>query len=211
MRSDGPRAVPAPARRTGDAMLHTEELMRVREAAVLFAARFDVAARQLLEEEIASSGARAGDTAVTMLFEILHLLGLRAEFDALAARCRTGPDGATPPAWGFPAQVAAPGTFELEGTIASPGALAGLVAHAHRRNTVAVDMGRVERIDFGFGAAFGQTLQVFHHQGKRVILANIAEVHAAMLESLGADHHVVLLRRRALARTIAAVELRVAA
>ena len=180
----------------GTTLLHTEALSSTREAAVLFAAKFDQAAEQLLRERLEPGGERSDRVAWVMLLEIFHALGRRDEFEALARRYRTAFGAPTPPAWGFPAQVSSPGTFHLKGTIASSGDLAGLVGHARARATVAIDMGQVERIDYGFAASFCELLRVFHMQGKRVFLANIAEVHAALLESLGAGKHVVLLRRK---------------
>ena len=35
--------------------------------------------------------------------------------------------------------------------------------------------------------------------GKRVIVANLSEVNASLLEAMGSDRHVVLMRRKALA------------
>jgi len=183
--------------RTGTTLMHTEELSSLREAAVLFAAKFDQAAEELLRERVALGGERSERVAWVMLLEIFHALGRRAEFEALAHRYRTAFGASSRPAWGFPAQVSAPGTFQLKGTLATSGDLAGLVAHARSRATVAIDMGHVDRIDFAFAASFCELLRVFRIQGKRVILANIAEVHAALLESLDTGQHLVLLRRKA--------------
>jgi ABC-type transporter Mla MlaB component len=185
--------------RTGTPILHTEALTDSSEAAVLFSARFDGAAEELLRAGLDRSQGAGDRTPWLMLLELLHLLGRKTEFDELAHRFGHAFGRAAVPAWGFPSRVRAPGTFELKGTIADHGALAGLVAYARARATVAIDMALVERIDYGFAATFCELLRVFRMQGKKVILANIAELHASLLHSMGASNQLILLRRRATA------------
>lgn len=191
-------------RRTGTAVLHTEELEATKEAAVLFAANFADAAIALLRAQTELPAELADGTAWRMLLEMYHISGKRSEFDALAARYRRAFGVATAPAWGYPAPVRTTGMFALKGVIASNSDLAELLEHGRTCMTVAIDMSEVQRIDFGFAISFSELLRYFHDQRKRVILANIGEIHAALLESLGTNHHLVLLRRKAARRINAA-------
>ena len=177
--------------------LHAEALPVLREAAVLYAAKFPEAAESALRSRLQAEG--KDREASEMLLEILHLTDNRDEFEEAAAR-HAAVFACEPPEWGFPEPVRASGTFELAGTLDSPAHLEGLVPHARSRAAIAIDMSRVERIDFAFVPAFRDALRLFRHQGQRVILANIAEVHAALLQSFGPMENVVLLRR---ARTAA--------
>jgi hypothetical protein len=61
-----------------------------------------------------------------------------------------------------------------------------------------VDFSRVERIDFTFAPSFCVLLRAYGMQSKRIILANIAELHAELLQSVGTGTHVALMRRRLL-------------
>jgi anti-anti-sigma regulatory factor len=182
--------------RTGTAHLHTGELESATEAAVLFAANFVDAAMDLLRAETERSMERAEIGPWLMLLEVYHLTGRRSEFDALAARYRRAFEVSTPPSWGLPAPVSAPSMISLDGVIASNRDLARLVDHASTCRTVAIDMSGVQRIDFAFASSFSELLRTFHSEGKRVILANISEINATLLETLGANHHLVLLRRK---------------
>ena len=173
-------------------MPKADTLPATREAAVLFAAKFAGAAERLLRSHL--EGQPDDPVAWMMLLELLHFTGKRQEFDESAQAFSTA-FGRPAPAWGFPEPVRSSGTFELVGTIAANANLEGLVPHARARSTVAIDMSRVVRIEFAFAATLREALRLFHHQGKRVILANIAEIHAALLESLGPMDYLVLLRR----------------
>jgi hypothetical protein len=62
---------------------------------------------------------------------------------------------------------------------------------------VGVDMGAVERIDFQFAPEMCALLRGYGQQGKRIILANISDLHAELLEAIGGGGKIVLLRRRA--------------
>lgn len=183
--------------RTGTALLHTEELEAATAGAVLFAANFADAAMELLRVRIERSVEPGDDKAWRMLLELYHLTGKRAEFDALAARYRCAFVASAAPAWGYPAAVSVPGMFILKGVVASDRDLAALVQHARTCMTVAIDMSEVQRIDFGFAASFFELLQSFQGQRKRVILANIGELHAALLEVIRTNHDMALLRRKA--------------
>jgi hypothetical protein len=66
-------------RRTGTALLHTEELESTKEAAVLFAASFVDAAIDLLRAETERSMDSADTGAWLMLLEVYHLTGRRSD------------------------------------------------------------------------------------------------------------------------------------
>ena len=184
-------------------MLQAGSLPIAQEAAVLFSARFAAAAERLLCAHISTSGHLDHAAWVTLL-EILYRVEKRADFEALARRYAATFGLPAAPPWGYPEPVAAPGAFLLEGSLSSREQLEGLMRHGRTRTTCAVDMSRVDRIDFAFTPQLAETLRAMHHQGKRVILANIAELHAGLLESFGTEHAVLLRRWKPEARPRAA-------
>jgi hypothetical protein len=184
--------------RTGNALYYSERLETTAEAAVLYAAGFGHPAMQMLRRECEHLGAAAGTKAWAMLFEACHLLDERAEFDRLREVYRNRCARETAPDWGYAAAVDVPGTARLAGTLASMDDLRPLVAAAKGRSTIAVDFSRVERIDFTFAPSFCVLLRAYGMQSKRIILANIAELHAELLQSVGTGTHVALMRRRLL-------------
>lgn len=183
--------------RTGTAQLHAEELRITQEAAVLYAANHADAAASLLEGAIGRDPAASDMEAWLMLHELHHAAGRKEEFDALGERfCRAFRTSARPP-WGSPRPIDAPGTFAMKGVVTSSSAeLAPLLQHAAGRKTLAIDMAEVQRIDFASAAGFVWELRNFNLGGKRVILANVSRLNAALLEALGADHHAVVMRQR---------------
>jgi anti-anti-sigma regulatory factor len=184
--------------RNGDTQCYSERFETSAEAAVLFAAGFRHPALQMLRRECEHLGTAAGPKAWTMLFEACHLLGERDEFDRLAVRYRESFAGASAPRWGYAAAVEAPGTARLAGTLASMEDVRDLVEAAKSRKAVAIDFSRVERIDFTFAPTLCALFRTYGMQGKRLILAHIAELHAELLHSVGIGPHVALLRRRLL-------------
>jgi anti-anti-sigma regulatory factor len=184
--------------RNGDTQCYSERFETSAEAAVLFAAGFRHPALQMLRRECEHLGTAAGPKAWTMLFEACHLLGERDEFDRLAVRYRESFGAVSAPRWGYAAAVEAPGTARLAGILASMEDLKDLVESAKSRKTVAIDFSRVERIDFAFAPTLCALFRTYGMQGKRIILANIAELHAELLHSVGIGPHVALLRRRLL-------------
>lgn len=186
--------------RTHDtAQSFTEELSASQEAAVLFAAGFGDAARRVLEARISRREVPPERQAWLMLLEIHHLDGQRDQFDALLERYREIFGNSACPAWGYPNPIQASGTLALKGRI-SPASehLAEILTHARSRKTVAVDMGEVQRIEYGIIGAFTLLLRQLQAAGKRVILANVNEINATFLETAGANSHAVLMRRKAL-------------
>ncbi len=108
-----------------------------------------------------------------------------------ASRAPAAPAAAPPPA-------AAAG-FAMKGVIstASQNQFADLAAHAASGTEVAVDMGKVLRIDFAACAQFFEVVKAIQLAGKRVILSNLSELNAALLEAFGFNRHAILIRRKA--------------
>jgi len=151
-----------------------------------------------------------------LLFELLILQGKSMEFEELglefavafemsppnwevyvntvaadAAKAAGGAKGASP------AQPPEAG-FALKGVLspASTNQISELNAHAATKTEVAVDMGKVLRVEFTFTAAFFDTVKAIQLAGKRVILTNLNELNAALLEALGVNRYAILVRRR---------------
>ncbi|MGE0356677.1 MAG: STAS domain-containing protein [Burkholderiales bacterium] len=89
--------------------------------------------------------------------------------------------------------------FVMKGvlTLASQNQFADLAAHASAGPEIAVDMGKVLRIDFAAAAAFYEVVKAIQLAGKRVILSNLSELNAALLEAFGFNRHAILIRRKA--------------
>ena len=58
-------------------------------------------------------------------------------------------------------------------------------------------MSKVLRIDFAAGAQFFEVVKAIQLAGKRVILSNLSELNAALLEAFGFNRHAILIRRKA--------------
>jgi anti-anti-sigma regulatory factor len=151
-----------------------------------------------------------------LLFEIMILQGRSAEFEELgleyavafemsppnwevyvnpvsaAVAAASEPQGAAPAGQGPVAGV------ELKGVLsaASANQIADMNGHAASRSEVIVDMSRVLRIEFAFTSAFFDAVKAIQLAGKRVILANLNEVNAALLEALGVNRYAILVRRK---------------
>jgi len=88
--------------------------------------------------------------------------------------------------------------FPLKGVIsvASANQVAELNAHAASRSEVTLYMGKVSRIDFHYTGHFLDLVKTFQLANKRVILANLSEINAALLEAIGVNRYAILVRRR---------------
>jgi anti-anti-sigma regulatory factor len=97
-----------------------------------------------------------------------------------------------------PASAAPDAGFELKGVLsaASANQLGELNGHAATRSEVVIDMGKVLRIEFAFTSAFFDVVKAIQLAGKRVILTNLNEVNAALLEALGVNRYAILVRRK---------------
>jgi anti-anti-sigma regulatory factor len=98
---------------------------------------------------------------------------------------------------GSPAQPPEAG-YALKGVLspASSNQIAELNAYAATKTEVAVDMGKVLRVDFPFTSTFFDAVKAIQLAGKRVILTNLNELNAALLEAMGVNRYAILVRRR---------------
>ncbi len=88
--------------------------------------------------------------------------------------------------------------YALKGVVSAANAnqIAEMNAHAAARTEVVVDMSNVLRIDFGYMSTFFDVIKAIQLAGKRVILAELSELNAALLEALGVNRYAILVRRR---------------
>ena len=149
-----------------------------------------------------------------LLFELFVLQGKGEQFEELGLEYAVAFE-ISPPNWEAyvntvseaaakaPAAPAAPlppaAGFEMKGVIstASQNQFAELATHAASGTEVVVDMGKVLRIDFAVGAQFFEVVKAIQLAGKRVILSNLSELNAALLEAFGFNRHAILIRRKA--------------
>jgi anti-anti-sigma regulatory factor len=151
-----------------------------------------------------------------LLFELLILQGKPMEYEELGLEFAVAFE-MSPPNWEVyvntvaaeaakatagakgpgPAQPPEAG-YALKGVLspASNNQIAELNAHAATKNEVAVDMGKVLRVEFTYTATFFDTVKAIQLAGKRVILTNLNELNAALLEALGVNRYAILVRRR---------------
>lgn len=149
-----------------------------------------------------------------LLFELFVLEGKDTEFEDLGMEYAVAFE-ISPPSWevyvntvsaaaarttpAAPVATPAPETgFELKGVLTTTSAnqIAELNGYAAPRNEVVVDMSKVMRIDFAFTGAFFDAIKAIQLAGKRVILANLNELNAALLEALGVNRYAILVRRK---------------
>lgn len=154
-----------------------------------------------------------------LLFELYILQGKMTEFEELGLEFAVAFE-MSPPNWevyvntiaqefaksavGTAAAAPAPAAavpeagFSMKGVLssASGNQMAELSAHAASRTEVVVDMSKVLRIDFPFTSAFFDAVKAIQLAGKRVILTNISELNAALLEALGVNRYAILVRRK---------------
>jgi anti-anti-sigma regulatory factor len=97
-------------------------------------------------------------------------------------------------------EEAAPGEagFALKGVLsaASANQVAELNDYAAGRAEVVIDLTKVLRIEFTFTSAFFDVVKAIQLAGKRVILTNLNELNAALLEALGVNRYAILVRRK---------------
>jgi len=116
--------------------------------------------------------------------------------NTVAEAAKSGAAGAKPEA--APARGEPAAGYAMKGVLSSASAnqMAELTAYAAEHTEVTVDMSRLIRIDFSFTSAFFEAVKAFQLAGKRVILANLNEVNAALLEALGVNRYAILVRRK---------------
>ena len=149
-----------------------------------------------------------------LLFELYVLQAKSEEFEELGLEYAVAFE-MSPPNWedyvnpvaqattpaAAPAPVAAASSeagFALKGVLAasSSNQVGELNGYAAPRSEVVVDMGKVMRIDFAYTSAFFDAIKAIQLAGKRVILMNLSELNAALLEALGVNRYAILVRRK---------------
>ena len=155
-----------------------------------------------------------------LLFELLVLQDKMESFEELGLEYAVAYE-ISPPIWEVyentvsaatsraPAAPAAPAEpaaahepeagFVLKGVIstASQNQFADLASHAASGPEIVVDMGKVLRIDFAAAGQFYDVIKAIQLAGKRVILSNLSELNAALLEAFGFNRNAILIRRKA--------------
>ena len=143
-----------------------------------------------------------------LLFELFVLLGTRGAHEALRLEYAVAYE-APPPAWeiyanAIPAASDRParspsGAMALKGVVsaASEEEFAKIVEDAAQHGEALIDMGMVMRIDFGACGSLLEVVRAIQLGGKRVILSNLSELNAALLEAFLFNRHAILMRRRA--------------
>jgi anti-anti-sigma regulatory factor len=143
-----------------------------------------------------------------LLFEVFVLQGDRESFEELGLEYAVAYEQSPPP-WqvyenavsetAVKAEPAAPGSGPaLKGVIssASESQFDEIIEDAAQRGETVIDMGKVMRVDFGACAQFFEVVKSMQLGGKRVILANLSELNAALLEAFGFNRHAILMRRK---------------
>jgi anti-anti-sigma regulatory factor len=152
-----------------------------------------------------------------LLFEILILQGKMDEFEEVGLEFAVAFE-MSPPSWevyvnkvaadvaksASAAKIAAAAApqleagYELKGVLsaASANQIAELNAYASTRTEVVVEMSKVLRVEFTFTAAFFDVVKAIQLAGKRVILTNLSELNAALLEAMGVNRYAILVRRK---------------
>ena len=170
---------------------------------------------KMLRDAMNELSGAAGKPYWELLFEIFILQGKAPEFEELGlefavafemsppiwesyvntvAEAAKAADGTKPEA---PAAQSAAG-YLMKGVLSAASAdqMNELQAYAAHESEVVVDMSRLLRIDFAFTSAFFEAVKAFQLAGKRVILANLNELNAALLEALGVNRYAILVRRK---------------
>lgn len=147
-----------------------------------------------------------------LLFELYILDGKLNEYEELGLEYAVAFE-ASPPAWeavnrptGTQGEGAAEAAksepvvqgFQLKGVISatSKEALGQLAVYAANRDEVVIDAGGLLRVDFAFAGQFFEAVRAIHLSGKRVILSNLNELVAALLEVFGMNRHAILMRKK---------------
>ncbi len=94
---------------------------------------------------------------------------------------------------------ATPAGFVLKGVVshASREALQQLTIYASSKQDVLVDMAGLMRIDFAAAGVFLECIRAIHLSQKRVVLSNLNELVAALLEVFGIAKHAIIMRKKA--------------
>jgi len=171
---------------------------------------------KMLRDAMNELSGPAGKPYWELLFELYILQGKTVEFEELGLEFAVAFE-MSPPIWEVyvnsvaeAAKASAPSApepaekgepeagYAMKGVLSASSAnqMAELNAYAAAQSEVVVDMSRLLRIDFAFTSAFFEAVKAFQLAGKRVILANLNELNAALLEALGVNRYAILVRRK---------------
>ena len=149
----------------------------------------------------------------SLLFELTIVDGRMSEYEELGLEYAVAFE-MSPPAWevvvrpsttGDGAPVTDKGTapsmhagFPLNGVIGqgSKEMLQALSVFAASKQEVLVDMSGLLRIDFAVAGQFFESIRAIQLAQKRVILSNLNELVAALLEVFGMSKHAILMRKK---------------
>ena len=154
----------------------------------------------------------------SLLFELYILDGKNEEYEDLGLEYAvayemspppwevvmrpTGQDSTIPTLVGTPAAAAAAAEqvgFPMKGVFSASSMemLQQLSIYAAPKQEVLVDMSNLMRIDFAVAGQFFDAIRGIHLAQKRVILSNLNELTAALLEVFGMTKHAILMRKKA--------------
>jgi anti-anti-sigma regulatory factor len=193
---------------TAEATLLAGALQRLRRAGTPMWFNHADALERVLRSALNERASEATRSFWLLLFELFVLQGKRESHEALALEFAVAYE-AEAPAWHVYVN-AIPGTaasraptpagpgIALKGVIsaASAAEFAEIVEKAAQHGETVIDMAKVMRIDFGVCATFFEVVKALQLGGKRVILANLSELNAALLEAFGFNRHAILMRRK---------------
>lgn len=149
----------------------------------------------------------------SLLFELCILDGRLQEYEDLGLEYAVAFE-MSPPAWEVVTRptgatdvtteaieisaVAAPIGFPLKGVIsaASKDALQQMAIYANAKQEVAIDAAGLLRIDFAATGLFFESIRSIHLSQKRVVISNLNELVAALLEVFGITKHAIIMRKK---------------
>ena len=149
----------------------------------------------------------------SLLFELTILDGRMDDYEDLGLEYAIAFE-ISPPPWEVVARPAAPGDsvpasesattvsaqagFPLNGVVgqASKEMLQQMAVFAASKQEVLIDMSGLLRIDFAVAGQFFEAVRAIQLSNKRVILSNLNELVAALLEVFGMSKHAILMRRK---------------
>lgn len=152
----------------------------------------------------------------SLLFELTILDGRTEEYEELGLEYAVAFE-MSPPSWEVVARPTAAGDspsilgkdaatsaslsqvgFSLNGVVGqnSKEMLQQLSIYAASKQEVLVDMSGLLRIDFAVAGQFFESIRAIQLSQKRVILSNLNELVAALLEVFGMSKHAILMRKK---------------
>ncbi len=169
----------------------------------------------LLKKSINEAGVKSSQGYWKLMFELYILDGKLTEYEELGLEYAVAFE-MSPPVWetvsrptgtadnarqaaGSEDQGSGTAGFLMKGVLShnSTEMLSQLAVYAASRQEVMIDMSRLLRIDFTAAGLFFDAIRAIHLAQKRVILSNLNELVAALLEVFAANKHAILIRKKA--------------